>query len=398
MSVAPSLIERIEWRIRRACLAKPAHRWRGISKDEPLVVAGFLSTASGIGQAARGTIKALRALGYDPVTVDLSPVFGQRDLLPAPNFSTMPKGRSGTLILHVNAPETQRSLDALGMHIGRWWRTIGVWAWELPSVPKEWLSAAQYLSELWTPSDFVTDVFAPHLGIEVHTVPHYIPVPDLSTSSRLEFLNFDLQADDILCLIMADGRSSFERKNVIGAVHMYLEAFAAGTGPLLVLKSRNLAEYPDFKKELDALIDGTARIKCLDQSLTHAELKALQERCDILLSPHRSEGFGLHLAECMAEGCAVITTGWSGNMQFTKPGGAEILPYELVPVTDPFQVYAGREEAVWAAPDHKAGVAALQKLFSDQVYREKMGHQARRDVSDHLGTDIYRTRLQTCSA
>ena len=40
---------------------------------------------------------------------------------------------------------------------------------------------------------------------------------------------------------------------------------------------------------------------------------------DSLISLHRSEGFGLHLAEAMAMGKAVIATNWSGNTDFMNP-------------------------------------------------------------------------------
>lgn len=397
MQKHPSLMDRIDWRIRRACLAKPARQWAAYSKTEPLVIAGLFSTASGIGQAARTSLEALRGLGYNPLAVDISSVFAQRDLPVSPDFSPMPEGKSGTLILHVNAPETQRALDGLGMHLTRNWRTIGAWAWELPVAPPAWLGAAAYLSEIWTPSDFVTDVFAPHLKIPVRTVPHHIAVPDNRPSVHGDVAGLGVQDDDLLCLIMADGRSSFERKNVFAATQMYLDAFAGTDGPILVIKSRNLSEYPEFEYEISKLIKGHARIKLLDRALDQATLRALQARCDILLSPHRSEGFGLHLAECMAYGCAVIATGWSGNMQFTKAGGAELLPYRLIRVNDPFNVYPSTDENLWAEPEHEAGVQALRKLAGDAAYRAQMGLQARRDIARYLGVQAYQSALAKAS-
>jgi len=72
----------------------------------PIVVAGFLGTASGMGESARLCYDALTALGYDTRGVDLSGGILRQDLnLPEYRF---PYGGSahdtGTVILHVNPP------------------------------------------------------------------------------------------------------------------------------------------------------------------------------------------------------------------------------------------------------------------------------------------------------
>ena len=58
-------------------------------------------------------------------------------------------------------------------------------------------------------------------------------------------------------------------------------------------------------------------------------------QAQILFSPHRSEGFGLVIAEAMANGIAVIATGCSGNLDLSAPGAQALLDYALVPVADP---------------------------------------------------------------
>ena len=40
--------------------------------------------------------------------------------------------------------------------------------------------------------------------------------------------------------------------------------------------------------------------------------------CDVYVSLHRAEGFGLGMAEAMKMGKAVIATNYSGNTDFTK--------------------------------------------------------------------------------
>ena len=38
--------------------------------------------------------------------------------------------------------------------------------------------------------------------------------------------------------------------------------------------------------------------------------------CDVLVSLHRSEGFGRVIAECIILGLEIITTNWGGNTDF----------------------------------------------------------------------------------
>ena len=41
--------------------------------------------------------------------------------------------------------------------------------------------------------------------------------------------------------------------------------------------------------------------------------------CDCYASLHRSEGFGITMAEAMLLGKPVIATGYSGNLDFMRP-------------------------------------------------------------------------------
>ena len=52
--------------------------------------------------------------------------------------------------------------------------------------------------------------------------------------------------------------------------------------------------------------------------------------CDCFVSLHRSEGFGLAMAEAMALGKPVIATNWSGNTDFMNPHNAACIDFRLV--------------------------------------------------------------------
>jgi glycosyltransferase involved in cell wall biosynthesis len=103
---------------------------------------------------------------------------------------------------------------------------------------------------------------------------------------------------------------------------------------------------------------------------------------DIILSLHRSEGFGLVLAEAMLLARPVIATGWSGNMAFMNQQSAALVDYQLVPPNDPRQVYHG---SAWAEPDQGGAVAHLRRLASDAAARAELGARSKLYAMDRLG-------------
>jgi glycosyltransferase involved in cell wall biosynthesis len=255
-----------------------------------------------------------------------------------------------------------------------------------------WLPAIQHLSEVWTPSEFVSGVFRPHLDIPVRTVPHFIPQPNPETYQSVAPFVSDASATTFLA--MADGRSSFHRKNLLGSIATFRTAFEGRDDVRLLLKSRNLMEFGEFRKDLMALIQGDTRIELIDRNLSSAEIWRLMHDSDCMLSPHRSEGFGIHLAEAMQIGRPVIATGWSGNTQFMTDENSLLIDYELQPVSDPFNVYSGLDRARWAEPDISSCVAAMRTIADNEDKRKEVGFLAQSSVRSCLGPEAWEKALK----
>ena len=306
-----SLPRRLAWRMRRWTL--PQGKALTPNKRPPeIIVAGLFSTASGIGESARLCSSALDRIGLAHRKIDLSRLFGQVDLAETPGLLTLPEGE-GVVLLHLNAPETERALFEIGARRRSNWRFIGFWAWESSYLPGSWKAAARYLDEIWTPSRFCADVVRDRIKKTVRVCPHAVMPSAAPPSAPAQSMAVD---PGIVCLAMADSRSSFHRKNLLGAITIFQDAFSHEPQHRLILKTRNLNEAPDWAQTLSQAARMDPRIEIINEALSAPNLRALIATCDVLLSPHRAEGFGLTLAEAMMFEKLVIATGWSGNLEF----------------------------------------------------------------------------------
>ena len=345
-----------------------------------LAVAGELSRISGLGEGARLMLRALDRLQIAHWAMDVSghlPAAGSGT--PATHAAVPPAGVP--LVVHVNAPLLPLVLLRLprDLLVGR--RVIGYWAWELPDVPPDWRAGARFVHEVWVPSAFTAAAFERVLPGRVRVVPHPLAIapPEPATLDRGAF---GWPTDAVVVLVSANLASSFERKNPLGAVAAFRAAFGNRRDRLLILKIGNPDHFPaDFARITEAVADAP-NIRIDTQPYPAAVAHALTAMADIVLSLHRSEGFGLVLAEAMLLGKPVVATGWSGNMAFMDEASAALVDYRLVAAVDARQVYYGSH---WAEPDQGGAVAHLRRLADDAAARASLGAAGQLRARERLG-------------
>lgn len=371
-------LKTLNWRFRWRTFPRPTDGQ--ISSADPqnralVGVAGLFSTASGIGESARSCFKALTARSERVLSYDLSKAFNQTDLDPWPSSERGAFAKCDTLIIHVNAPEFEKALLELGLGFWRKKRVIGYWAWELPEFPEGWARAARLVSEIWVPSAYVKSVLQKKIDKKIRIVPPYIePIeacePTYSTNPHV--------------LVMADGSSSFERKNILGAISIFQTAFKDRDQVRLTVKLRNLEHHPETSSTIHRICGEDSRISLVSETLSADAVKNLMRSCDILLSAHRAEGFGLHLAEAMAMAKVVVATNWSGNCDFMTEHNSVLLPYKMVPISDASGIYKACDAARWAEPIISESALLLKEISNDVTNQRTLSLRARRDVSETL--------------
>ena len=95
---------------------------------------------------------------------------------------------------------------------------------------------------------------------------------------------------------MFDYLSTVQRKNPVGLIEAFRQAFAPGEGPQLLIKTINAPLRPLAEEELLWRAHGRADIHIIDCSLSRGELDGLMAACDCYVSLHRAEGTGLTVA------------------------------------------------------------------------------------------------------
>ena len=187
--------------------------------------------------------------------------------------------------------------------------------------------------------------------------------------------------DRFVFTVVFDHFSVTERKNPIGAIEAFRRAFGPDEGPVLVVKTMNGdRRWPQHQQVL-AAADGRDDIVVWDTHLSRDDHMAFIAAADALVSLHRSEGLGLHLAEAMWLGTPTIATRYSGNLDFMDDDCALLVDHQLVTVRGGEGVYPA--SAVWADPDLDVAAAAMRRLATDRSVharlaaagRSKMEHQ-----------------------
>ena len=117
---------------------------------------------------------------------------------------------------------------------------------------------------------------------------------------------------------MFDVNSTLGRKNPLGAVKAFKQAFSAknqNVGLVIKVNNADEAKLAKLKKELEDYNNVYMITEVMEKKRTNR----LIECVDVFVSLHRAEGFGLVMAEAMMLGTPVIATNWSANVELRFP-------------------------------------------------------------------------------
>jgi hypothetical protein len=342
-------------------------------------VVGYLEAELGVGESGRLIVQAAEAAGLPVATrTERGTSSRQRHGFGLRGAPGLPHD---TTVLAVNADRVGVVLDALpaAEQVGR--RRIGFWYWEVDVVPDPMRRAFDRVDEVWVASRYVADVLRPLSDTPVERFP--LPVLWPETPTALTRADVGLPEDRFTFLYVFDFFSVLERKNPLGLVDAYTRAFGPDDGAVLVFKTINGDRCIGDLERLRLAVAGRPDIEVRTDYLPAAHVRALTELSDAYVSLHRSEGFGLTIAQAMAAGTPAVATAHSGNLDFMTSDVSVLVPACLRAVGPGCEPYPGL--ALWADPDLDAAADAMRSLADDPAAARRLGEAGRAHIRARHG-------------
>lgn len=188
-------------------------------------------------------------------------------------------------------------------------RVIGYTPWESTLIADTWPYLMNQCDEIWTTSQFCSEVFVANgITVPVHVVPHGID-PDVWTiqerevGGRFKFLH-------------VGGETG--RKNVQMVVDAFLDLFDGNTDIELVLKSHG-ASTARWKKNGEWMgnIGNHPQVTCITETFeSEYDLVRLHHDAHCMVYPTMGEGFGFIPFQAIATGMPTICTNLTGCQDF----------------------------------------------------------------------------------
>ena len=335
---------------------------------------GYVYGQLGIGEDVRMAAKAMLAASVPFTMLDFPPgaEVPQNDRSMAAHVSN--NGPFAFNLFCMTAMEHGRFYAERGSTsqiAGRY--NIGYWPWELSRWPDQWQQLVQLVDEVWVSTQHTLDAVAPACAALAKPVPVRLmpmavelgPIAALGPRAQVR-KHFRLPAKARLFVFTFDLNSSIHRKNPQAVVDAFLRAFPADAWTRdqvgLVIRTGRPRRTSPLWNRLKALAETDDRMHLSEGTLQRPELLALYQACDAFVSLHRAEGFGRGIAEALQLGLHVVTTGYSGNLDFCqKPevaGMVDLVRYRLVKVRS--GQYPFGDQQVWANADVRHAAQCLQ--------------------------------------
>lgn len=371
---------------------KPLLRTR-ITPDGVNLV-GWFRAALGIGESVRCMAKACDAARLPATLIEmrLHCLNPHGDDTYAARLESEPRHQIN--IFHLDPPVS----ESLDHHHGPALRTnrynIAYWAWELPEFPDAWVRQCAYFDEIWCPSEFVRQAIAAKTDLPVQAMPHAIEFPLPPDGARARF---GLPGDRCLFLFAYDLNSYQERKNPLAVIAAYRLAFPGEEGVALVIKTQNPVRNAAAYQQLLAALTGLRHVTLITETLSRTEVYQLEQACDVFVSLHRAEGFGLAVAECMYLGKPVIATDWSATAEYLNASNGAPVRCQLTKLRETHGPYQAGQ--TWAEPDIGHAAEWMRRLQQDPALAARLGQAARATILARFAPAVvgalYQRRLAT---
>lgn len=299
---------------------------------------------TGYARHAKFLIKALVEAGID---VKYNYIGGTNEAEPHTNDAVIDDLREDMGNFHM--PQVVLSVGTTGIKNSGDYKILFTTT-EVDGLPDSWVKVMNMMDEVWTNSRFCRDVFIKSgvkvpvynlsMGVDVNYFHPYIKPLDIKTSGNFLFVsNF------------AWGK----RKGKDVLFRAFKDEFDKDEKVSLLIKASQSFEGENIKAGIKKMYHrkGSAPINVIEAALSDAQVAQLYTAAQAFVLPTRGEGFGMPLLEALSCGLPVITTAYSGQLDYLLRGlnptpGAHLTEFDIVPYDGGDSCYY--EDKNWAEP------------------------------------------------
>jgi glycosyltransferase involved in cell wall biosynthesis len=390
------------WLFKRAYAeAEPQPVRTASSRERPskgLNLIDYAQADHGDGDAARSTMHSATAAGVPFSLVD---------------YHNEAQSRAGGRVGHSRPRDGEYAFNLLladanhlqfvVTQLDRWFfegrYNIGYCNWELPDLSDEQSKVLDCFDEIWVPSGFCLEALSKKARKPVIRIPYGIDVEVPSGIGRAEL---GLPHEGFLFLSTVDALSVLQQKNPSGLVESFLRAKSSlPKDSRLVFRVTNADKAAKDGQEILTMGHRDPSIVLLSEHMNRPQTAALYNSVDCHVSMHRSEGFGLALAESMFLGKPVIATGWSGNMDFMTSWNSLPVKYKLVTLDADYGPW--KKGNTWADPDIDHAAECMVRVATDRELCHHLAEAGRGHIRTCLspaavGAAIHARLVSICQA
>lgn len=332
-----------------------------------VAVAGLFSSRCGLQRGAELMVLDLRARGVEVLELDLAPglaIASNIATTAGADLSVLGAWGAGEVVVHINPPDFARAVALFDPEVLQRVAVIGYWAWELAVVSPEWRACAELADEIWVPSPFVAEAMVrglPEFHSPIRVVPHAVdraPMQRISGDERVAARRrLGLPEAAFVVGTSFSFASNYARKNPCGAIDAFRAAFRDVAGGAMegdarfVVRCHDVARHRRLFEHLVSYAGDDERIMVWDTAVMACPIREFYGLIDVYVSLHRSEGYGLNLAEAAQAGVEVVATGWGLAPDIAVRPEVSVVGSRLVVPLDTEGVYERFPGALWAEPD-----------------------------------------------
>lgn len=333
---------------------------------------GPINTEDGIGEAARAALAIFKTLGV-PLAINVveRSTAKQLEIYSENKFYETPYSIN---YFHFSSRWVPYYIEKIGSeHLNNKYN-IGYWVCEVPRYPDDWAKNHVFFHEIWTASSFCQVSISNMIPKPTILVPH--PIINYTPAKKIELPKIK---NKFTFLAMANMHSDIERKNILGVLKSFSQAFKSQVDVCLIIKLSNSQIDKEYYQKIINLQNKDKRIIIIDEFLTREEVVDLYYISNAYISLHRAEGFGLTIAESMSYGIPTIITAYSGNMDFCDFSNSFLVEYDLVNIGENRLRYKSTD--VWAEPRINSAIEQLKLVYNDRILVKRKIKNAKASIN-----------------